>query len=71
MHEMSTMQISGMLGQWVSVAVCMIAIGLMLKGIHIEYQYKADKGLKYITVGSVCGFIGCFIFAIATKLLGF
>lgn len=71
MDEMSLMQISAMLGQWVGAVVCMIAIMITLKGIHIEYQYKAEKGFKYITIGSVCGLIGGFIFAIATKLVGF
>jgi len=71
MDEMSAMQISAMLGQWVGAAFCMVAVVVTLKGIYIEYQYKADKGFKYITIGSVCGLIGGFIFAIATKLVGF
>lgn len=71
MDGMTAIQISAMLGQWVGVVVCMVAIGVTLKGIQIEYKYKADRGLKYITIGSVCGLMGGFIFAIATKLVGF
>ena len=71
MDGMSAAQFSAMLGQWVGAVVCMVAIGFTLKGIKIEFQYKADKGFKYITIGSVCGLIGGFIFAIATKLVGF
>lgn len=71
MHEMTLMQISGMVGQWVAAAICLGALALSVKGIHIEYKYKASRGLRYITIGSVIGAMGCFIFAIATKLVGF
>ena len=60
-----------MLGQWVGGAIVLGGIVVCLKGIKIEYKYKASRGHRLITVGSVLFGIGCFTFALATKLLGF
>lgn len=70
MHEMTAMEISAMLGQWVGAAVCFGAAMVCLIGINIEYKYKASRGHHLITLGSVIFGIGCFIFAVATKMLG-
>ena len=71
MHEMTAVEISAMLGQWVGTAVCFGAAIVCLIGINIEYKYKASRGFRLITTGSVVFGIGCFVFALATKLLGF
>ena len=68
---MSVVQISAMLGQWAGAAICMVAVVISVKGIEIEQKYQAHKGFRHITKGSVIAALGCFIFAIATKFLGF
>lgn len=68
---MTPLQISGLLGQWVGLSIVLGAVIICLIGINIEYKYKAPRGLRFITVGSVIFGIGSFIFALATKLLGF
>lgn len=68
---MTPQEVSAMLGQWVGAAICLGAIIVCALGIHIEIKHKAPKGFLWITVGSVLGLTGGFIFALATKLLGF
>jgi len=71
MDGMSAAQFSAMLGQWVGAAICLGALALSVKGLHVEYKEHANRGLRLITLGSVVGMLGCLIFAIATKLVGF
>lgn len=68
---MTPLEVSAMLGQWVGAAICLGAIIVCAMGINIEIKYKAPKGFLWITVGSVLGLTGGFIFALATKMLGF
>lgn len=68
---MTPMQISGLAGQWVAAVVCMIGIVVVLHGAGIEMKYKADRGFKFITIGALLIGIASFVFAMATKFLGF
>lgn len=55
--ELTVMQYSAMIGQWVGVVV-------IITGIFYEKKYKAHWGFVFITAGSL-------VFALGTKLLGF
>jgi len=68
---MTPLEISAMLGQWVGAAICLGAIIVCAVGISIEIKYKAPRGFLWITIGSILGLAGGFIFAVATKLVGF
>lgn len=68
---MTPMQISGLVGQWVAAIACMIGIIVVLYGVNIERKYKADRGFKWITMGALLIGAASFVFAIATKFLGF
>ena len=60
-----------MLGQWVGGAIVLGGVVVCLIGIHTEHKYHAPRGHRLITTGSVLFGVGCFTFALATKLLGF
>ncbi len=68
---MTPMQMSGLAGQWVAAIACMIGIVVVLHGASIERKYKADRGFKFITIGALLIGMASFVFAIATKFLGF
>ncbi len=68
---MSPLQISALMGQWFGAAICLGAIIVSAIGINIEIKQKAPRGFRFITIGSVLFGIGCFVFALATKMLGF
>lgn len=68
---MTPLQISGLLGQWVGAAVCLGAIIVSGVGINMEIKHKAPRGFLWISVGMFLGMTGSFIYAVATKLLGF
>ena len=68
---MTAMQISAMLGQWVGAAICLGAIIVGAVGISMEIKYKAPKHLVWISISTSLGMVGAFIYAVATKLLGF
>jgi len=68
---MTPIQISGLAGQWVAAIACMIGIVVVLHGVGIEMKYKADRGFKWVTAGALLIAIASFVFAIATKFLGF
>lgn len=68
---MTPMQISGLAGQWVAAIACILGIVVVLHGVGIEMKYKADRGFKWVTVGALLIAISSFIFAMATKFLGF
>ena len=65
------MQVSALLGQWVGAAICLGAIIVGAVGISMEIKYKAPRGLLWITISTFLGMVGAFVFAIATKLVGF
>ena len=68
---MTPLQISGMLGQWFGAAICLGAIIVCAVGINMEIKHKAPRGFLWISIGMFLGMTGSFIYAIATKLLGF
>jgi len=68
---MTPLEISAMLGQWVGAAICLGAVIVGAVGISMEIKYKAPRGLLWITISAFLGMIGAFVFAIATKLVGF
>jgi len=68
---MTPFQISALMGQWLGAALCLGAIIVCAVGIQIEIKQKAPKGFLWITIGMFLGMTGSFIYAIATKMLGF
>jgi len=68
---MTPLQISALMGQWIGAAFCLGAIIVCAAGINIEIKYKAPRGFLWLTIGMFLGMVGNFIYAIATKLVGF
>ena len=68
---MTPLQISGLLGQWVGAAICLGAIIVCAVGVNIEIKYKAPRGFLWLTVAMFLGMVGNFVYALATKLVGF
>lgn len=68
---MTPLQISALMGQWFGAAIVLGAIIMWTVGINVEYKYHASRGQKLITIATGLFGIGCFIYAVGTKLLGF